>query len=154
MGYKVYTKKNGIIVTDNYNDFRKLTWHREDGPAYIDYYDNGNIEYEVYYINGKCTRLDGPASIWYDKDGKIKKVEYYIKNKYYTFEEWQKHPLVKAKTIEVDSKKELDDLAKKDKEGIKTDDYFISSTGNYPIVYTLKESKIFESFKEVYINEK
>ena len=27
--------------------------HREDGPAYISYYDNGSIKKQEYYLNGK-----------------------------------------------------------------------------------------------------
>jgi len=125
MKYEVYTKENGLVKTDDYFDIRPLTWHR----------------------------LDGPALICYNEDGTIDMVEYYINDKALSFEEWKGHPSVKAKTIEVDSKKELDTLVKKDKEGTKTDDYFISSTGKYPVVYTLKESKVFESFKDKYIKK-
>ena len=41
-------------------------YHREDGPAVIWYYKNGNIESEYYYINGKYHREDGPAIEWAD----------------------------------------------------------------------------------------
>ena len=30
----------------------KNQFHRIDGPAYIDYDENGNLLYEAYYING------------------------------------------------------------------------------------------------------
>jgi len=210
MKYKIYTKEKGLIETDDESKYEDLTWHKEDGPALIGYYNKGPIESESYYINGKLHRGDGPAVIGYyingkvavngyyindklhktdgpalthyDSNGKtktsvfyyvegkkhnlkgpaiiwfnngiIKNTEYWINGKQLTFEEWKEHPLVKAETIEVDSKKELDALAKKDKEGIKTDDYFISSTGKHPVVYTLKKSKVFESFKEVYKKER
>ena len=31
----------------------------------MDYYENGNIDGEYYYFNGKCHREDGPAIIKY-----------------------------------------------------------------------------------------
>ena len=60
--------------------------HREDGPAIIHYYENGNIEEEYYFINGKSHREDGPADIWYDKNGNIQSEWYYINNKEVTKE--------------------------------------------------------------------
>jgi antitoxin component YwqK of YwqJK toxin-antitoxin module len=37
--------------------------HRINGPAFIEYYENGNICNEEYFINGKRHREDGPANI-------------------------------------------------------------------------------------------
>ena len=51
--YIVYTKEKGKIETDNWADFLGLTVHRLDGPAYQAFYDNGQLEYESYYINNK-----------------------------------------------------------------------------------------------------
>lgn len=39
--------------------------HREDGPAEIRFYDNGNISHECYYNNGATHRDDGPAKTNY-----------------------------------------------------------------------------------------
>jgi len=153
MKYKVYTKEKGLIETDTIAEIWHLTWHREEGPAYTKYYNNGKIDREEYVVYGLTHRTNGPASIGYNINGSIRYTEYYINGKELSFEEWKEHPLVKAETIEVNSKKELDALAKKDKEGTKTDDYFISSIGKYPVVYTVKESKIFESFKDKYIEK-
>lgn len=45
--------------------------HREDGPAYIQYYSSNKkrFEYKFWYINGKVHREDGPACILYDRRG-------------------------------------------------------------------------------------
>lgn len=53
--------------------------HREDGPAYTEYYPNGNKEYEAYYQNDLLHREDGPAQICYKYNGKIEKEYYWIK---------------------------------------------------------------------------
>jgi hypothetical protein len=58
-------------------------WHRENGPAYISYDDNGNIEFESYYINGQCHRENGPAKIAYFNNKNIKIEEWWQHNKYY-----------------------------------------------------------------------
>ena len=49
--------------------------HREDGPAYIAYDENGNVEEERWYLNGIHTRKDGPAGIGYHEDGTTVRVE-------------------------------------------------------------------------------
>ena len=46
-----------------------------------DYYDNGNICSEEYYLDGKPHREDGPAKIAYNQNGNIKIKEYYINGK-------------------------------------------------------------------------
>ena len=51
--YIIYTKEKCKIETDNWADFLGLTLHRLDGSAYQAFYDNGQLEYESYYINGK-----------------------------------------------------------------------------------------------------
>jgi antitoxin component YwqK of YwqJK toxin-antitoxin module len=52
--------------------------HREDGPAFLHYYKNGNICTESYYINGKLHRKDGPAWIKYDGNRRIEFEDYYL----------------------------------------------------------------------------
>ena len=53
-------------------------FHREDGPAIIWYYKNGEIEIKCYYLNGRRYRSDGPTIISYDKNGKIKEERYFL----------------------------------------------------------------------------
>jgi hypothetical protein len=56
--------------------------HNPNGPAYIEYFPNGNIHYEEYFINGKQHRENGPAFIWYRKNGTIRIEEYYLNGKW------------------------------------------------------------------------
>jgi len=91
--YKVYTIEKGLIETDNYSASRGLNWHKEDGPAYIRYYDNGNTECEIYYITDKKHRLDGPAVIEYNENGNILLQQYYINDVYYTKDDYDKELL-------------------------------------------------------------
>ena len=55
-------------------------YHCSDGPATIEYYENGNTKLEKYYIDGKLHRLEGPAIIEYEEDGGIKNKIYAIDN--------------------------------------------------------------------------
>lgn len=52
--------------------------HRTDGPAYIWYYENGKIEYEVWYIDDKRHKTDGPAVLLYNKNGDIEHREWWV----------------------------------------------------------------------------
>ena len=88
--FKAYTLEKGLIETNNFIDFDKLTLHRLDGPAFIKYLDNGNIEIEHYYINNIKHRLDGPASIYYDTHNNIVGSYYYINGVKHTKEEYNK----------------------------------------------------------------
>jgi len=74
--FKLYTTV-GIIELDFYIDLGQYVLHREDGPAYIRYYRDGNIQYEKWYINGVLHREDGPAIIDYYKNGSIKFEQWY-----------------------------------------------------------------------------
>ena len=62
---ETYKKPNGLL-------------HREDGPAVIVYYENGNIKSEEYYIDGERHREDGPTQISYYSDGLISEVSYFL----------------------------------------------------------------------------
>lgn len=44
-----------------------------------EYYNNGNIMFEEYTLNGKKHRENEPARIWYYDNGN-KESEYYYKN--------------------------------------------------------------------------
>jgi antitoxin component YwqK of YwqJK toxin-antitoxin module len=70
-------------------------WHREDGPATIRYYKNGNIEFKAYHINGKLHREDGPALISYYENGNIESEQYYLNDFIYS----QKKYLEKIKEL-------------------------------------------------------
>ena len=76
--YKVnYFKNTNIKSSEEY--FLDGSLHREDGPAYIGYLDDGMISYVSYSINGKRHREDGPAQIWYGLNGEIEIKKYWIR---------------------------------------------------------------------------
>lgn len=54
------------------------TRHRENGPAYQSYDENGNLLKEIYSKNGKIHREDGPAIIVYENNHK--KIDIYCEN--------------------------------------------------------------------------
>jgi len=91
--YKVYTVESGLVETDDYVEVILLTWHRLDGPAFIEYRENGNIRYESYWINGKLHRLNGPAVIRYNMNGSIQYIEYWLNGIEYTKENYHKELL-------------------------------------------------------------
>lgn len=78
---------NGIINNKSYyNEEGKL--HNLNGPALIDYREDGTVLLEVYYVNGvKCNPSGGPVSVVYNMDG-IKVAEEF-KNKRITYHENQ-----------------------------------------------------------------
>lgn len=53
--------------------------HRENKPAFIEYYKNGSIKYEGYYLNGcVCRDTDElPSIIQYDNKGLITSESYF-----------------------------------------------------------------------------
>lgn len=64
--------------------------HRENGPAYIHYYKNGNIHYQQYCLNGQLHNLKGPAFVFYNKDGTVSDKHYYINNIPWSKTKWRK----------------------------------------------------------------
>jgi len=55
-----------------------------------EYYENGNIEHEEYYLNGKKHRIERPASIYYYENGNTRDEFYYLDGKLYSEEEYNK----------------------------------------------------------------
>mgnify|MGYP002507824257 CR=1 FL=1 len=68
--------KNGNIKSIDY--YINGVSHREDGPAIIGYYENGEVRFKTYFINDKIHKEDGPANIYYNEDGSISDKNYYI----------------------------------------------------------------------------
>jgi antitoxin component YwqK of YwqJK toxin-antitoxin module len=56
--------------------------HNEEGPAYIKYYEDGKVEYQTWYFNGKYHNEEGPARIRYYEDGKVDYQAWYLNDKY------------------------------------------------------------------------
>ena len=50
---RIYKYKDGSYAEIYHKKGDKDHWHREDGPAYIGYNEDGSIYYEVYCINNK-----------------------------------------------------------------------------------------------------
>ena len=55
----------------------------DDKPAYIEYYENGNIKYNKWYKHNQLHRDGKPAILFYDEQGKIYTQEYYKYGKLY-----------------------------------------------------------------------
>lgn len=69
-----------LVFSERYTYIDKKM-HKEDGPAYIEYYRNKRIKKEIYYKNNRIHRENGPAVIHYYKNGNIKSYVYYLDNK-------------------------------------------------------------------------
>ena len=69
--------KNEISIRYYFN--KKL--HRNDGPAYIGFYEDGPIGLEQYYVNGLWHRKNNPAIVHYNYNGLIIKKIFYENNK-------------------------------------------------------------------------
>ena len=68
-----------VLYTNNNNDY-----HNDSGPARIEYYSNGSVRDESYYINNKLHRDgDKPAVIRYDKKGNILYQQFFKDNECY-----------------------------------------------------------------------
>jgi hypothetical protein len=62
--------------------------HRTDGPANVIYYDNGNVRFEIWCIDGLGHRINEAAMVIYREDGTILEKRWYrydkmIKKKQY-----------------------------------------------------------------------
>jgi len=49
----------------------------------LGYYDNGQLQYEIWFVDGKCRRLDGPAYRSWFKTGQLEIEEWRVDNKYH-----------------------------------------------------------------------
>ena len=54
--------------------------HREDGPAYTQYWQDGSVELESWWLNGKRHREDGPAWIQYRQDGSVEEEQWWLED--------------------------------------------------------------------------
>jgi hypothetical protein len=80
LNYKEWIGINGLLHKEWRNEAGSL--HREDGPAQINYYRDGSIEWEEFHIAGKIHRKSGPAQICYHPDGSIDWVFFYVSGEY------------------------------------------------------------------------
>jgi len=84
---KVTYWDNGQVEFESYYINSEL--HRIDGPAYTNWYENGNKEFEAYYINDELHRINGPAITRWDENGQKYYEAYYINNKEYSKEDFE-----------------------------------------------------------------
>lgn len=77
--FSIVYHDNGRIATERWTD-SKSELHKEDGPAFIQYFENGNKLREVWDNHGYAHREDGPAVTEYHPDGTVRKLEWFIKN--------------------------------------------------------------------------
>ena len=63
-------------------------FHNDNGPAVVEYYEDGTLSSEYWYINGKKHNDNGPAEIWYSSDGSVQKKVWYING----YEQRENHP--------------------------------------------------------------
>ncbi len=73
-------KKEGKIITKTYRLPNGMK-HREDGPAFIQYYKNGNKKEEQWWKDNKRHREDGSARIIYYENGNKWREEWYKDDK-------------------------------------------------------------------------
>ena len=57
--------------------------HRVDGPAYQSWYENGQKQYESWYLDGKWHRVDGPAVKWWYENGQKHYEFWYLDGNYH-----------------------------------------------------------------------
>ena len=67
--------------THNEGDCKYYNLHRDDGPALIYFYADGNIREEYWYNHNKKHRDNGPAYIFYCVKGNIETAAWYKDNK-------------------------------------------------------------------------
>lgn len=79
--YKGGDKKCRDLYYDKDSGRAKFVRHRLDGPALVEYYQNGVTKSEEWFIKGKCHRLDDPATIEYDDTGRILIERWYVNDK-------------------------------------------------------------------------
>jgi antitoxin component YwqK of YwqJK toxin-antitoxin module len=83
-GYKKISKRREDWFNKN-NEY-----HRDNEPAVIDYYENGNIKDKAYCINGNFHRENDYALITYFKNGDIEYQCYYLNGVPYSKENYLK----------------------------------------------------------------
>ena len=76
MSYREWKDNAGYVHKECRNELHFL--HREDGPAYIQYWPGDTVHLESFLINGVYHRYSGPAYICYNLDGSIEWEHFYV----------------------------------------------------------------------------
>ena len=78
-----YSEDHSHILVIHYR-LPNYDLHKEDGPAYIHFYNTGQLCSVGYYRNGDLHKEDGPAAISYSKSGDVDCTMYAISGKIIT----------------------------------------------------------------------
>jgi antitoxin component YwqK of YwqJK toxin-antitoxin module len=72
-----------------------------------EYFDNGQLWHEEYWIDGELHNTNGPAYRYWDKNGKLTHDEYWVNGEQLTKEQFKnrKNDCVENKVVEIDGKK-------------------------------------------------
>jgi len=73
-------------------------YHNDEGPAYIRYRRDGSVWWKEWRLNGKRHNEEGPAYIKYERDGSVRLIYWFLNGIRYTEEEWK--DLVFSKAFE------------------------------------------------------
>jgi len=95
---------NGQLYYEEYHLNGEL--HNINAPASKGWYKNGQLSYKVYRTNGKLHNTTGPAYIGWHKDGKLH-IEYWLNDAYLTKEQFEnrKNDCIDGKVVEIEGKK-------------------------------------------------
>jgi hypothetical protein len=95
---KKFEKYNKIkVIKDYYYPSDKIKYksyyfgklrHREDGPSYQEWYENGQKKVEIWWVYDEIHREDGSAyQDWYE-NGQKRSESWYLNDKIYSRDEW------------------------------------------------------------------
>jgi hypothetical protein len=73
--YRIY-REDGTLAFRIYRE--NGLPHREDGPAWVEFFPDEKKNCELYYRRGFVHREDGPASIEYNNKGEVEFVDFYL----------------------------------------------------------------------------
>lgn len=82
---KIYNKDTYLLESITYYDLGSRKLHREDGPAWTWFREDGSLWFESFYVKGKPHREEGPAILEYDSEGLVSKVEFYLRGEKMNF---------------------------------------------------------------------
>lgn len=80
---EIYKRKDVIIAHKYLDEEGRLHKDTKKGPAFVMFYQDGNILCERYYLHGLRHRKinEGPAYIIYNANGSVYKTEYWEEDK-------------------------------------------------------------------------
>lgn len=64
-----------VLIGHKYH--RDFIYHRENGPAWIDYYPDGTVESESWYVHGYLHNTEGPGHIKYHPNGTVAIIQFW-----------------------------------------------------------------------------